>query len=662
MFIKLGRRVHQSMAARATAGEALQAAFGRRGTGPRFRAGGAGIVLFLSYAREDTDVAGVVAGWLASRGHDPVSLWRSDQTALSIDECEQKINQADEFVALMSPAFLTSPLCRRERELAMSRQKGLKRHFRDARFVHVVLVRGIDDPVDGLPPSDEWLDLAGVDLNDQASLDAALWQLMQRFGSDRGSRVAAGPGVVSFRNRSDELDLAIRGLTNFAGPHFWLIVAPPQLGKTWFLDRLGAILQLEADMPWDVRLIDIRDQKAEVRTDVASLIGRLFGPDGPTTPDGDTYLQIAQRIIASDRPHLVLIDSAELLPEETARALRECLGKIHDIVRGAGSASACLSVVVASQRDDEWRGITPAPRLSILKLTEFSVDVVEVALQALALDMNRGFEKTALQRDANRAHQLSEGLPALLVLCIAWIRFEQWASTERLEDMAVFRAFAQPYIQDDLFARESLLPSSSEQPAPSTAGLPALIAAFRVLAPYRLFTQSHLRHHRALDEQLAASMADLGWDVEDLWRAISRSALLVRPLNEPWQQIPRAIRRLLYRYFYVDEGERARAHQTAREFIGVWADQQPGKEQIVGLVETLWHQIAVLRLEGTADFAGALLAKARELSAGLRESMAYTPEELRVFAAERIRDDEEFQKAVGDDTLVGQVIAAIVAP
>ena len=571
-------------------------------------------MLFVSCAAEDSEVANEVARGLSA--HDPdVYLWRRDQPTPAIRGIEQHISQADGFVALLSPDFLADPLCRRERELAMYREQVLRVSDPQAAFVHVLQVREIDEQAEGLPARTEWVDLTSP---------GALRQLIARLGPVAYGRLAAGPGSVYFRNRSEELDLTVRGLTNFAGPHFWLMIAPPQLGKTWFLDRLAAALALEENNPWVVKLVDVRDRKAEARADVGSLLKSLFGPDSPTTPEPGTCITIARKILASRRRHLCLIDSAELLAEDTARSLRRCLSEIHNRVSEAGQSQAGLAVVVASRRENEWRGITPEPRLSILKLTEFPVEVVEDALVELAQEMGHWFDNAAFHRHASHVHEISEGLPALLARCTAWIRDQNWAGMERLGTQALFEELAHPYIRNSLLASESLLPSRpGERRSPDGGRSPrsrALENAFRVLAPYRLFTQSHLLHYRDIDPGLAAAMSEAGWSVQDLWRAISGSALLLRPLNEPWQQIPAAIRRLLYRYYYATDAERAAAHREARSFTTVWADQQNGQEQVVGLVECLWHEAVALRLEHPARIEADLVPSARVLSrpAGVR--------------------------------------------
>ena len=384
-------------------------------------------------------------------------LWRPGELAPAISQAEERISQARDYVALLSPDFLSSPLCRRERELAMCREQNLRLRYPDMNFIHVLLVHDTGVFPNGFPPRAEWLDIT-----DQRHLDSRLEQLDARLRAAPGTLDSAaarsGQGSVHFRDRSDELDVVIRGLTNFGGPHFWLVIAPPQFGKTWFLDRLGATLLLGERDPWTARLVDMRGQSAEACTDVGLLLRCLFGPDSPTTSERNTYFYIAQKIIDSGQRHLYMIDSAELLDEDTARTLRVFLSEIYRIVVEAGLPQARFTVVVASRRENEWRGITPDPRLSILSLTEFDVNVVRDAMKTLADEMDRTFESSRLMRDASRIYRLSEGLPALLVRSIAWVEQVQWMGMERIESEQIFREIVRPYIQNVLLAHDSLFP------------------------------------------------------------------------------------------------------------------------------------------------------------------------------------------------------------
>ena len=106
-----------------------------------------------------------------------------------------------------------------------------------------------------------------------------------------------------------------------------------------------------------------------------------------------------------------------------------------------------------------------------------------------------------------------------------------------------------------------------------------------------------------------------------------------------------------------------RAHHEAREFTQVWADNQAGSEQVIGIVECLWHEAALLRLTRSAEMAETLSASADQLSRTLRPSAAYSMAELRAFAAERLRKDEEFQQAVvGVADLSATLTGIVVSP
>ena len=90
------------------------------------------------------------------------------------------------------------------------------------------------------------------------------------------------------------------------------------------------------------------------------------------------------------------------------------------------------------------------------------------------------------------------------------------------------------------------------------------------------------------DRPFRDALKEVDWPAEDLWQAIAGTALLL-PLDEPWQEIHPAIRRLLYRYFYAEE-KRTDAHPRAAEFTRYWADKVTGQEQVNGMVESIWHE------------------------------------------------------------------------
>jgi hypothetical protein len=630
-------------------------------------------LLFLSYAHEDWEVARQITARLRELGID-VYDWQDRRGGRFIRDIERAISRADGFVALMSPHFLDSEWCRDEWEFAFQREHDLQADNEDRVFICVLQVADTPHTASGFLRGRDWLNITGHGDRDEM-IAALVHRLMPgdrpgtQHPADDTAQCAAGGGASLFRNRQDELDSVLHGLINVAGPHFWLVVAPPQLGKTWFLDRLRAEITgaTDAAAQWATKLVDLRVQPAGLRRDAEALLKQLFEPlisQEPATPRN-----IARAISRNQQPYLCLLDSGELLPEETVNALRTHLGAIYRYVHEARNRNVRLAFVVATRREQGWLGVSPDPRLTVLALTEFKIDVVLDALSDLANSMSRGLSLPELQQHAQRIHDLSEGLPALLVPCLEWVQREEWLDPARLETEELFADIAHPYVRERLLSRDSLYPEDAEnrpQPQPDATSeqwqepLRALEGAFRLLAPYRLFTMSHLRNHSHSDPGLDAALGALNWSVEKTWAAISASALLRRPQNEPWQEIYPAIRRLLYRYFYPSEDMQAAAHHEARKFVEVWADRQRGKEQVIGLLESLWHEACELRLTQAVEMEEQLSGSARKLSRDLRSSEAYTVPELRAFAADRLRSDAEFRRVLDGHPGLFALLAWIV--
>lgn len=636
-------------------------------------------MLFLSYAEEDRETASLIARWLQDTRFE-VFRWEDPQQRGRefIRQIEDAIQRSDAFLVLLSPSFLASDWCRRERDFAIRREQTLQRSNPDRRFIHVLHIVPTSNSDAGFLGNYDWLDLT-----DAESREEGLSELAGRLqpddqptaagpvepGERNGSKLRADlpeavspdPTAPSFRNREVELEKVLRGLTNPVGPHFWLMIAPPQLGKTWFLRRVAADPGLCGPSGWVTSFVDLREQPVGARSNPGTVLGLLSGLDTPATTSPDMFLRIAQGIARSRRPHLWLLDSADLMDRQAAATLRSCLGQVYRLVRENAPISVRLGLIVAGRREDEWRGVTPAPRVSQLPLTEFSTDVVEEALRDLAQEMERTSRPGAYYTENRaRVHKLTEGLPALLVRSLEWIRHEEWFEMEKLETQELFEELTDPYIQNELLARQSLLPGGQVQ---GDGPLTALAHAFRVLVPYRLFTMSHLRHHFESDAAFSRCLKDQQWSLEYLSKAISGTALLSRPLNEPWQEIHPAIRRLLYRHYYKSPEERAKAHTEARKFVEIWAGQQPGTEQVIGLVECLWHEATVLRLRNQSEMEQRLSESARTLSRALQPSGALTVDELREYATERIRNDEELEETVSIvDGLFTRLVEIVATP
>jgi hypothetical protein len=464
-----------------------------------------------------------------------------------------------------------------------------------------------------------------------------------------------------FRNREWELEEVVSALNNDDGEHFWLVVAPPQLGKTWFLRETGTRLErLRANC--HVHAVDVRQFTAEAAAhDPMTLLARMYGVSAPS-PDP---LSIATALAARPRYHLCLLDSAELLSEDTIGRLREGLEKVDQYLSEGPGAGARLALLVASRQDDAWRGIAPL-RLAIRKLTEFKEDVVLDALCDLARDTGNPRSRSELRPLAGQVHGLSEGLPALLAGYLEWIGRARWIGLDRLDSRDSFDQIAAPYIEGDLLSPGSLY---GRRPGVPPELRRALIEALRALVPYRFFTGSHLSYH-AKDDPLRAELLRLRWSEEDLRAAISRTDVLLLPQDEPWHAVSPPIRRLLFRHWYPDANDRARAHQAARAFLESYAHDLAGRERAEATIECLWHEAEALTLTPRPGKAGLLIELAERLSPDLAGPNgpngpngvvvpSFRDREVRDFARRRIRDDAELQRAIGDRTLT-QAITAIM--
>lgn len=613
--------------------------------------------VFLSYAAEDETTADRLVSRFAGGGVE--FFWWQDKEQRGkrfVGEIEDGVGSADLFVILMSPDYLSSPWCRRERDLAIQRETDLGRQFN-----YVLQVAETSYAESGFLRSYDWLDLtAPLDDEKLNAVSAALH--LDRAPvpvAEAAAQVQPEAPRPVFRNRVDELNAIVNALTTTGGRDLWLVISPPRMGKSWFLDRLQRELTARVRNR-AVRLLDLREHPADLRVNPARLLGALLNVDAPAFPLSDTARRaIAAEISRRGRPQLYLLDSADLLDTSCAAELRSALTGIYQLVKRTGNRKSRLSVLIGSRRDDDWKGLgrgaASGVRFHPVALTEFGVGVVHQALT----ELDRNFGTDQLWDYANRLHRLSEGLPALLIRGLHWAEATEFLELDESEGEGTFDVVARPYIRDDLLSVESLLPFGGHNLA-EAKGL--LERTLRVLVAYRLFTQSHLRFHVEADPDFQSALRAAGWSLNDLWGAVSRTALLKRPLEELWQVIHPPIRRLLYRYYYDSDQARCEAHATARRFYEGWTDRNAGKEQAVVLVECLWHEAARMVIERPSDVPSLLPRVAEKLAGDFVKSPIYESVEFSEFVSQRLRDDEEFHMILHKyDDLFDEIVESVVA-
>ncbi len=611
--------------------------------------------VFLSYATQDAAAARKLTREWRERGADVFQFGDPERQAeIIIDEIERQIRAADVFVALMSPAYLASPWCRREWQLAIRRE-----HALPAQFIYVVVVASTPHDDAGMLNAYSWVDATGeLTASRLDEVTAALPFARRPTGSD-----VDFPG---FRNREDELTTLLGALQTVGGRDLWVVVAPPLMGKTWLLVKLEKAL-VNASPSWSVRRMDLRREPDGLRDDPARLVTALLDVED-MAQDGlgeDNLESMALKVGSRVEPLLFVLDGAELLTPACATAARTALTAVHRIVRKTGRR-ARFGLVIATRRHDEWRGLGPdartGERFGTLGLSQFGRDVV---LQAL-LDMPHDIGAEQRWSYAERLQRLSEGLPALLARSVRWAGRTGFLRMAESDGPATFDAVARDYVQKDLLSADCLLPMGSRQSERPKAGLAVLHSTLRVLSTYRLYTQSHLAFHLDADPALRAALEHAAWGPEDLWEALGRTALQSnKKAYEIWHELDPSLRRLLHRYHHRTDAERAAAHRTARRFYSGWSQNQAaGREQQVVLVECLWHEAARLTIEEPNAVSERLPIVAVELARACGRGPMYKPAEFREAVLRRLNDDDELKLLLVDHgdlftTIVESVIGVI---
>jgi transcriptional regulator with XRE-family HTH domain len=622
--------------------------------------------IILSYAEQDRSTGQEVAAWLRDHGFQVAAGLPATDDPEPGSGDRHGIDTAQAFVVLLSSSFLSSARCRDELALAVRREQHLLSAGHAADFIYVLRLAETPDLDDSGLQSFAAIDLTLVN---EWSKEVALSKLGGSILSGaRTTTASAHPQThvqtgQEFLDRAEELERVLYTIRNSAGPQFWLVISPPGLGKSRFLGQLAAKAGESPATSLVIRSVDLRHGESGREYDAMTVVRELFELEESPSPTPEDELRgVAQKIIRTGQPWLCLMDSAELLPPSAVTQLRQYLSKVYRLIQDARNTDARLAFVVASRHDDRWRGVTPSPGLSFLPLGGFGVAAVQDALEELARGMPRVVRSPAeLRRDAALVQGVTEGVPELVLRSLRWIQEEEWIEIDRLADQQLFDEIISPYIQDRLLDQDSLLPGEEGQPSESAKQLDALREALRALVPYRLFTQYHVQHELDSVPSFREALKDANWRLDDLWQAIAGTALLYRPLNEPWQELHPMVRRLLYRHFYL-ANDHAEAQRQARDFTKKWAAKLTGKEQIVGMVETIWHEAATLRSVGTVTMGDDLTSFARKLSFDISPS-PYSEAELRDYAAERIRNDDELQREVdGVEGLFDKLVEAVLEP
>jgi hypothetical protein len=443
---------------------------------------------------------------------------------------------------------------------------------------------------------------------------------------------------LAFQNREHELEELLRELTNPSGNHFYIVLAGPQMGKTQLLEQL--VIRLKKKKPkWHFYHVDLHKAPLDFRSDANHL---LLGTFQVVKEDREKAQSVAVNIIKHGHPTLLVLDGGELLEDSAVVELRGYLSQISKYVSESHKGIWFACVIASRRFHGGWKGVSPYPRFARLPLTHFDQTVVEKALRTIA---GSSHDKEWYQKNAINLHGASKGLPALLVRYMKWMQEKEFAGLDRIGTQDLFNELAVPYVQETVLSIWSLLQAGGNELAPKRFVIERTLLH---LSPHRLFTYALVQTIVGIHNSLEDDLLQLGWTIDDLWQAIDRTHL-IQPADEIWRVMYPAIRRILFRFAYIDASVQADAHAKAEQF---YSDQSnsvlvtAGKEQSVFFVERLWHKAESLRLRPMSDVVQQLEAFVDDLFVENIRPDGFTRQELVNYVCERALDDSELQEAL----------------
>lgn len=608
-------------------------------------------VVFISYSHKDEQEKDALLNHLSVLDAK-FTIWSDDQIAggdaweLKI---EQAISEASMGILLVTANFLNSEFIIKEEV-----PKLLLRRKNDGMIVYPIIAKACAwKKVD-------WL----AKLNVRPKNGTPIWKADENFVDDRlaiiseevadllsTSIVPVDARQPKFQNREEELDEILSNLRKpVGGVCFWQILAPPQLGKSWFLSKLAVDLNKfeQGTKTWEVRRVNIKkeDNSLNLRSNIGTLLTQFFGVSiGEPVSNADVK-NIARLIVTSKRYWLLLLDDAHLLSDEVAVLLRNILSDVDHQIRNHNEAR--IAFVASSRRHFNYWGrqLPGFPRFNKRLLTPFTENVISITLRHMLDRDSVIIGNNDLAETAQSLYQITEGLPALLILYLGWIQENEYIFDKKeLEEKELFGLLTKPYIEEKIISADSLLPAENDanqiKPKYDVLG-----AALKELCSYRRFIMRYLDDWLSNEDNIKSSMPALKWSISDLHGALKRTYIMEPTSNDLWTVFYPAVRRLLFRYFYGTRSQQEEAHKRARKFYLAHWQEWDGTDRAIIIVEYLWHTSECLKLKKAGATEKLIIDFAREIFNDSVKSNLYSIQEIREIIMSRMGDDEEFQNSI----------------
>lgn len=542
--------------------------------------------IFISYAEEDSGIARKVAEHLKKKGFNP--YYYEDPKIEGnniIENIEKALKKSKIFLFVLSPDYLSSKWCKAEFEVAFLMQ--LEASTKGEEYeIHPLKVKEVETGNLVFERRYVQTDLTKGSFDEKFNqfIDNKLVEKRTVEGKTKSPR-----GWLPFQNRESELHKLETNLDNLAGSHFYLVVAPPQMGKSWLLLQLSRKL-IDPKLNWIVQYFDLQTDH-EARSNIKKiLVGLNFQVDELKSNDNEELcLAAAKQIKDSGKYWLLLLDSVEHISDQTAKQFRTFLGGLS---RRLEPVSSRIAVVAASRTELlPFKGHIPKPNFEILELTPFSQNVIVSATRATNKDTGALLN---YQDISDRLLKLTEGLPELITRYLDWMRIKTGFAfiPEDLEKDTLYKDIVVAYIEEALLSARVLLPyipSSNVQEELRQAWARFVVKA----SSFRIITRSHIRFMTS--EEIMKNMSSLPQMSPDLLDAVGKLHLVI-PTQTMWYQIAPPIRRLLFHYNYRTNTEKLQVHKQNELLYKGWKNKLSGTDALRFTIEKLWHYSEQIRI------------------------------------------------------------------
>jgi hypothetical protein len=281
-------------------------------------------------------------------------------------------------------------------------------------------------------------------------------------------------------------------------------------------------------------------------------------------------------------------------------------------------------------------------------LTQFNEDVVSIALQDAGREFN--VNRNDFPDLAKHLCCATEGLPALLVEYLEWIKGQQFVldlEHEPIEGESLFGKLAIPYVESSLLSAHALVPYwvKIDEMENVKQALAQLVLKSSV---FRLVTRSHLKLLSEKDQELDSALQELQkyGDPFDLFGGLP----VAEPGSEMWHTMYPAIRRLLFRYQHLYQHlpteEQWKTHQRAQGIYKDWPGIKSGTDLVRFLIEQLWHGVEYVRLSSQPDPKDRVKRHLNELLEPETLIDGFDYKDLLSHVRRRIEHDEELQSSL----------------